>query len=457
MGPLFSGGGDETLRPEYFTMLPLRPRKLAAGLLAASFAGVAPVISLVALLSLVVVGIRLSLPAALISLPAVALQLAVFVLASRLAVAAYGVLLRRRNGAILAAIVNAFVLAFTAQGWALIVAYVSSDVQGVMARAARISPSGWGLVAVESAGNGSWWMVVLAIAGLGLLGAGMYVGWAALLVRRTTASRDGVRPRRRLDAHDAWGAATAKELRTWTRDLLYGHRLAFAFGYGLFFCLIPLAVGWSGMLPWTGPIVVLMAGAMAANLYGSDGTALWLTVTTPGAARIDVRARQRAFLLVLTPPVLVLTVFLTAVSGQNSAWPLVLSVLPALIGGAVGLAVLMSVVAAVPTEDPHERSANPIASGGDDGQMVGMAYAMLAATALVAGPALAVALLWSWWGLPVGLATGWLARWGFGRLAGRRLEVRGPELLSMLRYGRVAEPRKKRAELPPWTRRKVAI
>ena len=73
------------------------------------------------------------------------------------------------------------------------------------------------------------------------------------------------------------------------------------------------------------------------------------------------------------------------------------------------------------------------ATGGDDGQMVGMLYGMLAATALVAGPALGAALLWSWWGLPVGLVTGWLAWWGFGRLAGRRLEVRGPELLSLLR------------------------
>jgi ABC-2 type transport system permease protein len=246
VGPLFSGGGDETLRPEYFTMLALRPRKLAAGLFAASFAGVAPLISLLALLSLVVVGIRLSLPAALIAVPAVALQLALFVLASRLAVGAYGVLLRRRTGAILAAIVNAFVLAFTAQGWALIVAYVSSDVQGVMARAARISPSGWGLVAVESAGREEWWKVLLAVLGLGLLCVVMYAGWAALLVRRTTASRAGVRPRRRLDAHDARAAATGKELRTWTRDLLYGHRMVFAFGYGLFFCLIPLAVGWTG-------------------------------------------------------------------------------------------------------------------------------------------------------------------------------------------------------------------
>lgn len=435
VGPLFAGGGDETLRPEYFTMLPLRPRTLAGGLLTAAFAGIAAAVSLLALTALIVLGARLSLLGAIIAIPAALLQLISFVLVSRLAVAVFGVLLRYRSGAILAAVVNAFVLAFTAQGWALIAAYVSSDVQGAMARAARISPSGWGLVAVESAGRGDWWLVLLALAGLAVLSYLMYVAWAALLVRRTTASRGGVRPRWRLNAHTARAAATGKELRTWSRDLLTGHRLAFAFGYGLFFCLMPLAVGWSGMLPWTGPIVVLMAGAISANLYGSDGTAVWLTLATPGAAAADVRARQRAFLLVVTPPVLVLSVLLTWWADTPDSWPLVLGVLPALIGGAAGLGVLLSVFSAVPAPDPHQRSGNVLASGGDDGQLVGQVYVMLVATATVAGPALAAGLLWGWWGLPVGLASGVLAWWWFGRVAARRLETHGPELLSLLRGG----------------------
>ena len=122
IGPMFSGGGDETLKPEYFSMLPLPPRTLAAGLLTAAVAGVAPIISLIALLSLVVVGAQLSVAATLIAVPALLLQLFCFILASRLAVAVYGVLLQVRSGAVLAALVNAFILAFAAQGWALIVA-----------------------------------------------------------------------------------------------------------------------------------------------------------------------------------------------------------------------------------------------------------------------------------------------------------------------------------------------
>ena len=156
IGPMFAGGGDETLKPEYFSMLPLPPRTLATGLLTAALAGVAPVISLLALLSLLVVGAQLSVAAAVIAVPALLLQLFCFVLASRLAVAVYGVLLQVRSGAVIAALVNAFILAFTAQGWALIVAFVSTDLQGTMASAARIAPSGWGLVAVEAAGRNDW-------------------------------------------------------------------------------------------------------------------------------------------------------------------------------------------------------------------------------------------------------------------------------------------------------------
>ena len=189
VGPLFAGGGDETLKPEYFTMVPLPPRALSGGLLAAALAGFAPAVSLVALLSLVVVGSQLSVGALLVALPAVVLQLLFLVLASRLAVAVYGVLLQVRAGAVLAALVNAFILAFAAQGWALIAAFVNTDVQGTVAHATRIAPSGWGLAAVEAAGRDDWLQVVLALVGLVVLNGLMFVAWSALLVRRTTATR----------------------------------------------------------------------------------------------------------------------------------------------------------------------------------------------------------------------------------------------------------------------------
>lgn len=455
VGPLFAGGGDETLKPEYFAMLPIPPRTLAAGLLTAALAGVAPIISLIALLSLVVAGGQLSVAATLIALPALVLQLFCFILASRLAVAVYGVLLQVRTGAVIAAVVNAFILAFAAQGWALIVAFVSTDVQGTMAKAARIAPSGWGLVAVEAAGRNDWLETLTALAGLVLLGALMLVAWSALLVRRTTATRTGTKPRRLLTATNPSGAAAAKELRSWTRDLLYGHRAVFAISYGLFFCLMPLAVGWKGMLPWAGPAAVVMAGSMSANLYGSDGTALWATLMTPGSSRPDVRARQRAFLLAFGPPTLLITLLLTWWAGDANAWPLVLSVLPALLGGAAGLVVACSVYFAVPTTDAHKRSGNPLNSGENEGETMGIVYVMLVLVSVTAGPALIVALNASWWGVPVGVLSGVLAWWYLGSAAAARLDRRGPELLTLLRHGRsVAESTRSAAidALPRWRR-----
>ncbi|TWD80660.1 ABC-2 type transport system permease protein [Kribbella amoyensis] len=435
VGPLFAGGGDETVKPEYFTMLPLPPRTLSAGLLSAALAGVAPAVSLVALLSLAVAGAKLSIGALLIAIPAILLQLLCFVLLSRLAVAVYGLLLQVRTGAILAALVNAFILAFTAQGWALIAAYITTDVQGAMASGARIAPSGWGLVAVESAGRGDWLHSLACLAGLVVLAGAMFTGWSALLVRRTTATRSGVRPRRLLTASSASGAAGAKEVRSWTRDLLYGHRAVFAIAYGLFFCMMPLAVGWNAMLPWAGAAAVIMGGSMFANLYGADGTAYWSTLMVPGSSLPDVRARQRAFLLVFGPPVALISVLLTWWSGTDT-WPIVLTVVPALLGGAAGLIVLSSVYAAVPTTDAHKRSGNPLNAGENAGEATGLAYVMIVLIALTAAPALVVALFASWWGVPVGLASAVLAWWWGGKAAAERLDQRGPELVTLLRHGR---------------------
>jgi len=195
---------------------------------------------------------------------------------------------------------------------------------------------------------------------------------------------------------------------------------------------------------------------MSANLYGADGTALWTTLMTPGANGPDVRARQRAFLLVFGPITLVITLLLTWWSGYAGAWPLVLSVLPALLGCAAGLVVASSVYAAVPTTDAHKRSGNPLNSGENEGETMGIVYVMLVLVATTCAPALVVALYTGWWGVPVGVASGVLAWWYFGRVAARRLDVRGPELLTLLRHGRSpAEQAKKTAgldALPRWRR-----
>ncbi|MFG2037861.1 hypothetical protein [Dactylosporangium sp. NPDC048998] len=420
LGPVFVGGGDETLRPEYFTLLGLPPRRLAAGLLAAAFVGIAPLVSLGALLGLLVTGARLGVVHALVALPAMGLQLAVFVLLSKVTVAVVGLALRTRPGAIAAGLLNGAIVAALGQIWVFMVAFGETGTPA----AVRYLPSAWGLLAVQ----GQWWaLAALAALVLLLLGA-----WAALLGRRAGATRVSGRGRRPIGAATATGAVVAKELRTWSRDLVRNHYLAFALSYGVTFAASPLIIGWDGMLPYAGPIFVVMAAAMAANLYGADGTALWLAMMTPGAS--DVRGRQLAWLSTQGVIAVALTVGFTAITG--GPWPLVLALLAALLGGAAGLVPLVSVYALVPGTDPHRRAGNPLRTSEDDGGLTGLAYLMLALVVVTGVPAGLVAIRLGWAGVAVGVVTGGLCFWGFGRLAERRLRSHGPELLDTMRTGR---------------------
>ncbi|GAA0389720.1 hypothetical protein GCM10009530_46060 [Microbispora corallina] len=441
LGPVFMGGGDETLRPEYFSLLGLPPRRLAAGLLAAAFVGVAPLVSLSALLGLLVAGARLGVANALVAVPAMVLQLAVFVLLSKVSVALVGLAVRSRVGAIASGLLNGAILAALGQIWVFFWAFGQTGVPA----AVWYLPSGWALLAVR----GDWWaLAALAVLVLLLLGA-----WAALLGRRAGATRPSGRGRRPITAATAHGAVVAKELRTWSRDLVRNHQMTFALSYGVCFAASPLILGWNGMLPFAGPIFIVMAAAMASNLYGTDGTALWLTLMTPGTP--DVRGRQLAWLSAQAPVAVVLTVAFTAFSG--GPWPLVLALLPALLGGAAGLVPLVSVYALVPGTDPHRRAGNPLRTSEDDGGLTGLAYLMLALVPVTGAPAALAAIRYGWAGVAVGAGTGVLCYWGFGLLAERRLRTHGPELLDTMRTGRKARTTvKSRFDQLSTTRRTIA-
>ena len=135
----------------------------------------------------------------------------------------------------------------------------------------------------------------------------------------------------------ATGAVAAKELRLWLREPI---RLS---------CLvIALIVGaGTGRCPASPPgpgcccrsravITVIIAAACACNLYGNDGSSVWLTVMTPGAERADVRGRQLGWLIAVGPYAVASTIILTAVSGRPQAWPWALGLLAAVLGAAPG-------------------------------------------------------------------------------------------------------------------------
>jgi hypothetical protein len=204
--------------------------------------------------------------------------------------------------------------------------------------------------------------------------------------------------------------------------------------------LLPLTFGSKVLLPWAAPAIALTSTVAVVNLYGFDGTALWLTLVVPGAERNDMRGRQRALLFLLGPVVTVAAIALTALAGSGWTWPWVLALTPALLGGQIGLLAWLWVVALVPGPDPHRRPDHPTENAGATGPgyvafWAGLLPCLPAVGALLAGTLLHSAPL-RWAGVPVGLATGVLLYAWLRHAAYRRLEARGPELLLKMRAGR---------------------
>jgi ABC-2 type transport system permease protein len=139
-----------------------------------------------------------------------------------------------------------------------------------------------------------------------------------------------------------------------------------------------------------------------------------------------------AWFLVTGPAGFLLTVVLTAASGQTWSWPWVLAAEPALVIGAAGLLALIGV-----------RSVNgPAPDGGPAPARVLKTHLALVALPVVtvapSGALLAagtathdVALRWL--AVPVGLAWGGLLCWRSVRVAQQRLESQGPEIFARAR------------------------
>lgn len=452
VGPILTGGGDETLRPEHFALLPVPPRRLAVGLLGAGFVGVPAIVSIVAFGGLIVFGARLGGVAVLVALVAMPLQLVLVVLLSRVVMAALGGVLRSRRGRdigfLLAALVGMSGFAaqylFTGLGPA-----IAEGRSATFSTVLRALPSGWGTVAVDAAARSNAGGTLAAMAGLVVLIVVLVVLWAVLLERRmtTVAASSGDRraaqgrggTRRGMLPDTPIGAVVGKELRTWWRD---ARRRVALLSMVLVGVLVPVApslgTGEFGLVPF---VAVFLAGfgcLQAGNLYGFDGSALWHTLVVPGAEHADVRGRQLAWLLIVAPLTVVLAIVLPAVASAPWAYPWVLGLVPVLLGAGAGLIMLLSVFAGYPMPDQR---GNLFAAGANPGcarALLQLAMGLLLAVA--AAPVVLVVAIGSvasldvlrWLGVPVGVGTGILFGWWWGRLAVRRLSERGPELLALV-------------------------
>ncbi|MGW3363997.1 hypothetical protein ACWDOR_13715 [Streptosporangium canum] len=435
-GPILFGGGSEALRPEYFSMLPATPGRIAAALLAGAFAGPAPAVNLIALLSLPVYGWRFGPAGVLIGLGAAVTTLITMVMISRVIVGLIGLFVRSRATASAVGIAIGTAIALCSNGWAPFVALGGTDAAAWSQVLVRALPSGWGVAAIEAP-----WPLALAIllAGAGVI-ALLLAAWAVLLSRRVVSAARGGMPTRRgaprpFPAVSGARITAAKELRAWWRDLVRIQLLALAFSYAIVTPLLLVTIDSWIMVPFMGLIAIVMSAASSANLYGADGTALWLTLMTPGAERADVRGRQLAWLLVVGPVAVVLSLAGPLVSGQAWAWPWVLGLLPALLGGGAGIIVLLAVTSLVPGTDPHKRGGNPLSTGADETAETSLAWLVLVAVPAVALPAAGAILLHPLAGIVTGVLTGVLSAWGLGKIAYRRLESHGIDLLNLMKHG----------------------
>ncbi|MFE3500893.1 hypothetical protein [Kitasatospora sp. NPDC059160] len=452
VGPTLTGG-DPTLRLSYFALVPQPPRRLALGLLAASFVGVTPAVALVAFAVLVVFGAGLGPLPALVAVPAMLLQLLFVVVLAKLGVQGLGRVARSRLGWELSALLVGLVCGFLNTGWfgiAFFFKLLGGHWAPTIGTVVRVLPSGWSVVAVDAARRSDWVLVGACLGGLLALCGLLFAAWTALLARQLVrGTAGGGRPagrrrgRPRLLPDTPGAAVLGKELRLWARDPRRARFLRIALWTGLFTGLLPVLGGFPTVLPWTGVVTALYAGALGSSLYGLDAGALWLTLVAPGAERIDVRARQLAWLLLVGPAALLLTVAGTVAVPNGWAWPWLLAALPAVLGAGAGLVPLMSLLGPAPF--PDRPGGNPLDGfsdeSGDQVRMQSLAvlllqlFAALPATGVVLAGTLLHSAPLRWGGTAVGLATGLLFAGWMGRAARRRLETRGPELLDVMRKG----------------------
>ena len=442
LGPAYTG--QPVLRAGQFQLQPVPRRRLAFGLLGAAFAGVTAPVTFIAFTALVVIGIRLGMVPALIAVPAVVLQLILVVLLSRVTGSLFGALSRSRAGAVVSALLSAVMLVASSSGWIVIAALhplVSTGFPVRFSAALRALPSSWAVLAVEASSRSDWLMTAAPLLGLIAVLLLLWLTWERSLgparwprpaVRGSPAGRAA--PRHWMPA----GATTAvlvKELRTWRRDPQRLTSLVLSPAFAVMTCLGLAALGATAFLPFAGALTALMAAVTSANLYGQDGTALWLTLLMPGSERADVRGRQLAWLALFAPMTLVLTAAGMAAGGRPDLWPGALAVTFALLGGGAGLLPAVAIGLPAPGPAPRDRKNAPLG----DTDALGPALVMLALALATAAPAAATVLAGPpalrWAALAVGVITAVLAYVLLGRAAQRCLIRRGPELLSVLRTG----------------------
>lgn len=450
--PIIMFGVDETIDPGRFALLPIRRRTLLAGMLAAGFTGVPALATTVVALSTVMAWLRGVLPV-LFALAGAVLAAITCVVASRAGTTALsGALRSRRVQDVLSVVMVLLVssVGLIQLGAVQLATATPAAVGGRIVDVLAWTPLGapWAAPYDVVAGTPLLGIGRLAIAGATLLL--LLAGWSVALRRSLEGGQAATAGRSagaawltpellaRLLPSGAAGAVAARTLRYQWRDPRQRRNLL---AIPVILVVILVAPRIAGAPPQfallAAPAIGVIVGLTMLNHTAFDGTALWthLAAALPGYA--DRHGRGLGTLVWSVPLVTAAAVAGALVARRPELVPATMgSGLTVLL---VGLAVAAVTNVTVPFPAPPP-GANPFTTP-SGGNVITMGQQLVASTvvALAAGPAMALLALAVWWNaaaglflLAVGPAYGWLLLRGGNRIGGRRLDERGPEIMTRI-------------------------
>ncbi|GGO18211.1 transporter [Microbispora rosea subsp. aerata] len=438
--PLMAFGLDETLDPARLALFPLTTRQLAAGMLAASAAGPWPLASLAALCG-GVVALAHGVGGVLLGVPAVILQFAFCLTASRLVTTVLSGALRSRRGRDLLAVAAIFAVLLVQVPNLLLNGRLSGDPTRILAAAGEVmrwTPPGLAAHAIADGGLiGVAELIVVAMSVVVL--AWLWI--AALryaLVRPDSSNQGGGSVRRsrtsRFLLGGPLGAVVAKELKYARRE----PRARVNWITAVFVsAVVMFSIRGSGGTGWTWAVVgpaclaALVIGLQSANSFGIDGRSLWMNAvafSTPRDLRTDLAGRHLAMAVVAVPLIALASLAAALVAG-DAVWALAAAPTAwGVLGVAMGVGAITSVTA--PYTFPERMNAFSGAAPGQGGQAFGAAFVTMVAVSVLALPVVLPVLLGlTWWALlavPYGAAAAWAGR----RVAAGIGFARLPELLA---------------------------
>ena len=457
--PLVAFGVDETVDPQRFALLPLRPQTLQVGLLVTSLIGYLPVANMLVLLG---VAVALSVPWSLlpVALACMVVQMLLCVVLSRAASTSMSALMSSRRGRDLGMAVGLGVFVL----YMLFVLFVNNPTSNPSANGGAIRSGVLGVAEVMQwtppgalatlpalVGAGEWGRAalsaVIALAGLGLA----WWWWAAALRRNLTtvpSSTEGSAP-----SHGAEGTAIAVGV-VGTMKVVAGRDRLLAWRDPMrrmpWLMVVILTIAWP-FLVVRGPGAVfavafgaLLCGAQAGNQYGVEGSGLWLhllTVTDRMRARGEVLGHAVVALVPGGIIVLVGVAVQAVVHDDFTQAPAAVGVCLAALFGAVAVSCYMS--AAMPYAQPQSRKSMFASSvPGQKGRTFAASFGFLIGGAVIALPAIGCVLLsllvdpvWGWAALVVGPVVGVIALAIAVRLTADRYLATAPEIFELVRAG----------------------